>query len=70
MANDGFNMKLLRDIYVNEKKDLFGERVFRSLAFGKNPKDKDSNTKIANKMRKKRIISELKLIDEHLFINK
>jgi hypothetical protein len=42
---------------------LFGERVFRNLVFGKAAKDKDHNNKIANKMRKKKKINELKIID-------
>ena len=38
--------------------------------FGKEPKDKEANTKIATKMRKKRKINELKIVDEYLFIHK
>jgi hypothetical protein len=40
MSKGGFDMKQLRDAYRNERKDLFGERVFRSLAFGKKAKEK------------------------------
>ena len=40
MSKEGFDMKLLRDTYENERKDLFGERVFRSLVFGKTARDK------------------------------
>lgn len=70
ISQRAIDTKKLKEIYRTERKDIFGERVFRSIVFGKEPKDKEANTKIATKMRKKRKINELKIVDEYLFIHK
>ena len=69
-SKGGVDMKLLREKYRNERKDLFGERVFRSLVYGKEPREKETNVKIASKMRKKGRIHETKIVDEYLFSDK
>jgi hypothetical protein len=33
-------MKILRERFRLERKDLFGERVFRSIVYGKMPRNK------------------------------
>lgn len=57
MVKRGINLKTMKEKYRTERKDLFGERVFRSLVFGKEPRNKSINTKIANKIRKKKKIN-------------
>ena len=36
----GIDMKVLKERYRTERKDLFGERVFRSIVYGKEPRKK------------------------------
>ncbi len=70
MSKKGVDLKKMREKYITERKDLFGQRVFKCIVFGKEARDKQANNKIATKMRKKRKINELKIIDEYLFSHK
>ena len=70
MSKRGLELKILKQRYRNERRDLFGERVFRSIVYGKEPRDKQTNMKIASKMRKKQQMSNVKIMDQYLFFQK
>ena len=52
MSNRNLNHEALKCKFFEEKKDLFGERVLRSLTFShENSYHKERNLKVATKMR-------------------
>lgn len=70
ISKGGLEMKTMREKYRTERKDLFGERVFKSIVYGKEPRHKSTNKKIAAKIRRKDKMNEMKIVDEYLFSDK
>jgi hypothetical protein len=56
ICNSNLDHKLLKDSFRKEKRDMFGERVLRSLVFGDERQPKDLAGKLASKLRKKKEI--------------
>lgn len=63
ISKGNIDLKKLRQKYKTERKDLFGERLIRTIIFGKQITNKEQTAKLANKLRKKKKISEQKIID-------